>query len=111
MPGFNQKGPMGQGSMTGRALGFCNGNEMPCSASRTGRGNNRSMGIRLGFGHCFSQGRSFRKNSENFFHRYRNSSQYSKENVISSLKMQVEELNKTKEAIEKRLAELEETVI
>jgi len=57
MPGRDNSGPMGQGSMTGRALGFCNGNE------------------------------------------------------ISSLKMQIKDINKTKEAIEKRLDELEKTVI
>lgn len=94
MPGRDNSGPMGQGSMTGRALGFCNGNEMPELAARTGRGNNRGIGKRFGFGRCSFKGRSFRMNSENFFHRCRNSSQYSKENEIRSLKMQVEDLNK-----------------
>ena len=35
----NKKGPMNEGPMTGRGLGYCSGNDKPgCSFEQTGRG-------------------------------------------------------------------------
>ena len=46
-PGFDGTGPMGQGPMTGRAMGFCNGFNAPGYANP---GFGRGMGFRRGFG-------------------------------------------------------------
>jgi len=47
MPGFNQRGPMNEGPMTGRGRGTCTGSLNP-DQEFTGRGNARGMG--RGFG-------------------------------------------------------------
>ncbi|THB77880.1 MAG: hypothetical protein D3926_14205 [Desulfobacteraceae bacterium] len=49
MPGFNQRGPMNQGPMTGRSQGTCTGNQSP------GMGSGMGMGRRRGR-RCVSQG-------------------------------------------------------
>ncbi|RPH49011.1 MAG: hypothetical protein EHM85_15300 [Desulfobacteraceae bacterium] len=51
MPGGNGTGPMGMGSMTGRAAGFCAGFEMPGYANAPAR---------RGFGVGYGRGREFR---------------------------------------------------
>lgn len=41
MPGGDRTGPMGQGPMTGRGMGYCTGNVQPgfgCGPGRRGRG-------------------------------------------------------------------------
>ncbi len=49
MPGFNGMGPMGQGSRTGRGLGYCgNGN----GAGTVGYGYGRGRGFGRGFGYA-----------------------------------------------------------
>ncbi len=50
MPGGNRTGPDGTGPMTGRAAGFCAGNDAPGSmnASKSGRGTNRRRRTRGG---------------------------------------------------------------
>ncbi|MDD4257744.1 MAG: DUF5320 domain-containing protein [Bacteroidales bacterium] len=48
MPAGDRTGPMGQGPMTGRKMGFCQGND------NSGRMNNRS-----GFGRGMGLGRGF----------------------------------------------------
>lgn len=47
MPGRNGTGPMGQGSMTGRGLGVCNG------VNAVGYGAGAGFGCRRGFGMNF----------------------------------------------------------
>ena len=52
MPNFDGKGPRGEGSMTGRGMGRCNGGQ----ASRgLGRGQGRGQGRGFGFRRFFSQ--------------------------------------------------------
>ncbi len=51
MPGGNGTGPMGIGSMTGRAAGFCAGFGMPGYANAP---------VRRGFGAGYGRGREFR---------------------------------------------------
>jgi len=47
MPGQDGTGPMGQGPMTGRGLGFCNGYRRPVFRGRRfGRSFGRGMGFR-----------------------------------------------------------------
>ncbi len=64
MPGGDRKGPMGEGPMTGRGLGFCAGNDTPGSVGEVnqGRGMGRGMGRGLGrrFRHGQSRGWGFR---------------------------------------------------
>ena len=53
MPGGDGTGPVGQGSMTGRGAGFCNGNFAPGYANpipRGGMGFGRGMGRGRGMG-------------------------------------------------------------
>ncbi|MDQ1331700.1 MAG: hypothetical protein QG578_1968 [Thermodesulfobacteriota bacterium] len=60
MPGGNGTGPMGMGSMTGRAAGFCAGSEMPGYANAQAR---RGFGVGYGRGRAFrgcNAGRGFR---------------------------------------------------
>jgi len=47
MPGGDRTGPLGQGPMTGRAAGYCVGNDFPGYA---GQGFGRGRGSRGGFG-------------------------------------------------------------
>ena len=59
MPGGDGTGPIGQGSMTGRAAGFCAGFSNPgCANPRYGRGLGRGWGrdFRRGF---WGRGRGF----------------------------------------------------
>ena len=55
MPGQDQTGPMGIGSMTGRGAGNCRGNKQPVYSGNdgfgrgAGRGGGRGMGCGLGF--------------------------------------------------------------
>ncbi len=65
MPGFNQKGPDGNGPMTGRKMGKCTGysgvsnnqNESNDKVSGVGRGIGRGVGAGRGAGRAQGQGR------------------------------------------------------
>jgi len=62
MPGFNQKGPMGQGSMTGRRMGKCTGfgaqnQEQPTTVNKNEMTQGRGMGRRgRNGGNCEGRG-------------------------------------------------------
>lgn len=63
MPGFNQTGPMGQGSMTGRRMGRCTNFGAKQSSTPSSEGNNQhddffSKGFRFGHGQGI-RGREF----------------------------------------------------
>ena len=59
MPGGDRTGPLGQGPMTGRAAGFCAGNQEPGYAS-PGFGRRSFRGRGRGFGRGFwGRGRGF----------------------------------------------------
>lgn len=57
MPGRDQTGPLGQGQMTGRGLGLCNGENTGLYGCGLGRGIGR--GIRRGAGMSFWSRRGF----------------------------------------------------
>ena len=64
MPGLDRKGPMGQGSQTGRGLGNCQpGNSENVEANNTkqplGRFGGRGLGRGLAAGRGLSAGRRF----------------------------------------------------
>lgn len=57
MPFGDRTGPGGLGPMTGRGMGFCNGNDMP-GAGIGGRGRGgRGLGLSRGFGYHRGFGR------------------------------------------------------
>ena len=47
MPGGNGRGPMGEGPMTGRGMGYCSGGDIPTLGTMAGR---RGFGMPLGRG-------------------------------------------------------------
>lgn len=61
MPGFDRKGPLGEGPMTGRAMGRCtNKGEIPTgSVDQTSfQGQNASQNGQIGLGQRFGRGMS-----------------------------------------------------
>jgi hypothetical protein len=63
MPSGDGTGPNGNGPMSGRGLGFCNGYSNPGFVNRPyGRGYNRGMGIGRGTGRGFGRGIGWRNN-------------------------------------------------
>jgi len=111
MPRGNSTGPMGQGSMTGKGLGFCNGNDTPgffkgdggCMGRGFGRG--RGLGKGNGIGRGFNMGRNFAGSLGGFTGNF--PSAISEDDEIKVLKLRAEALNKTQQEIEKRVKELE----
>lgn len=94
----DKTGPMGQGSMTGRSLGYCSGNENPGFTSGFGGGRGQGRGIR---------GRGGRGRGFAFKARYSNETQVNSNNEIIRLKAQAESLKKAQEEIDRRLKDLE----
>ncbi|HKM93217.1 MAG TPA: DUF5320 domain-containing protein [Prolixibacteraceae bacterium] len=108
----DKSGPMGQGPMTGRSLGFCAGNDTPGfnrgfgqgmgRGSGSGQGMGRGGGSRMGCGRGMGKGRGFAGNTgisnpigePNF-------------NEITSLKAQAEAIKQAQSEIERRLNALE----
>ncbi|HPV88301.1 MAG TPA: DUF5320 domain-containing protein [Bacteroidales bacterium] len=90
MPRGDHTGPMGQGRITGRGLGYCCGYESPGFIKRSGAGRGYSRGMGLGRGYRFNQRLSYNKADE-----------------IQMLKDQAESLKCVQKDIEKRLSELE----
>ena len=112
MPYGDRTGPMGQGSMTGRGLGFCAGYDSPGYTKGFGGG----MGRGFGFGRDWGRGRRFRGGwgfggSRNWPSAgYNTESPWmeplSKEDEIKMLRSETEALKRSQSAIEKRLKEL-----
>ena len=103
MPAGDRTGPMGEGPVTGRGLGYCRGNDYPGNRSslwNSGRGFGRGLGRGPGFGG--GRGLGFRGGYGNY---YEGSSDVSEktliENEIRILKDQLsaleDRLSKTKE--------------
>ena len=109
MPQGDRTGPMGQGSRTGRALGFCTGNNTPGFAKGFGGG----MGIGFGFGRGHGRGmgsgrgRNFGGAFTGFFQSLPWTQSIGREDEAKMLKAQAESLKRSQKEIEKRLAELE----
>jgi len=59
MPSGDRTGPMGQGPMTGRASGYCTGNDTPGFADGFGGGRGRGYGFGRGRGRGWGFGRGF----------------------------------------------------
>jgi len=107
MPAGDRTGPSGQGPGTGRAFGYCNGNNAP--------GFTGGQGIRMGggAGRGFHSGRGFFRNrsrfsadSESLQDEYRNENQ-GMEDEGRLLRSRLDILKRSQAEIEKRLGELE----
>jgi hypothetical protein len=109
MPGGDRTGPLGQGPRTGRGFGYCTGNDAPgyfrgyCGGRGPGMGYGRGMGR----GRGFHAGRGYGFFNPAFSAGYPWMASMSKEDEIRMLKSQVEGLDRSRKAIEKRLEELE----
>jgi len=107
MPRGDRTGPMGQGPVTGKGLGYCSGYESPGFAKGFGMGRGfgrgRSFGRGYGFSRGYGYGVPYTAYEQGFFPR----SSYSKEDEIQILKEQAESLKRTQKDIEKRLSQLE----
>ena len=59
MPGLDQRGPCGQGAMTGRGQGLCRNNGTLETTGRFGRGNRSGSCRRRGFGQGYAPSAQF----------------------------------------------------
>jgi hypothetical protein len=115
MPGGDRTGPMGQGSVTGRKLGYCTGFDSPGFTKGAGGGMGRgfAFGRGMGAGRGMGRGRSFGRGwgsgptYPGYFPGYPLSSTMSREDEIRFLNSEADALKRSQEEIEKRLKELE----
>lgn len=99
----DKTGPMGQGPMTGRSLGYCAGYESPGFTRGFGGGRGQGRGVGGGGrGRGMANGRGFGFNTG-----YTNAPQANSNDEILNLKAQSESLKKAQEEIERRLKDLE----
>jgi hypothetical protein len=100
---------MGQGSMTGRALGFCTGNNTPGFDKGFGGGMGRGFGFGRGMGGARGMGRGRYRNwpDSGYIPFFRGYSAQNSEDEIKMLKSQAEVLKRSQRDIEKRIEELE----
>ncbi len=101
MPRGDKTGPMGMGPMTGRGAGICKGNDSPGYMSAGGSRFNGSGGRHRGFHHCF--------NATGFpgWMRFNGNTVTSQEDEIGLLKSQADYLNRSLDAVNKRLSQME----
>jgi hypothetical protein len=103
MPAGDRTGPMGQGPVTGRRLGYCSGYDSPGYAKGRGGGFGRRIGWGRGFGRSWGYGVPYMG--------YMQGSPWmppmSKEEEIKLLKAEADSLKREQKDIEKRLTDLE----
>ncbi len=113
MPGGDRSGPMGQGPVTGRGLGFCTGYESAGFTKGAGYGSGRRFGMGRGMHYGRGRGgRSFGRfggigYNAGGIRDYPEVPSLNKEDEIRLLKSQAEELGRSQRDIEKRLKDLE----
>lgn len=122
MPQRDRSGPMGQGPMTGRAMGICTGNGTLGFRGGygggmgkgfgygfgRGRGGARGMGRGMGMGMGYGWGHRTGLYHEGFFMDFPWARTITREDEIKILKAQAEYLKRSQNDIEKRLKELEQ---
>ena len=106
MPGFDRSGPMGAGPMTGRAMGRCNPNQVAGNQAFFG-GFGRGMAFRRGRGGGFGAGRGFRRGFGPGYGWAAPPVPAGSE--LEALKSEADFMQKSLEAIQRRIAELEKT--
>ena len=113
MPGGDRSGPMGQGPVTGRGLGFCTGYESAGFTKGAGYGSGRRFGMGRGMRYGRGGGgRGLGRLGAYGFSPwgmpgYPQTPSMTKEDEIRLLKSHAEELGRSQRDIEKRLKELE----
>jgi hypothetical protein len=115
MPRGDRTGPIGQGPVTGRGLGYCRGYDSPGFTKGFGGGMGRGMGFGRGAG--FGRGMDWGRGYGYGFHSgaynlglvpgYSPAPSISREDEIKLLKNQADMLRRSQKDIEKRLGELE----
>ena len=97
MPGGDRTGPMGRGSMTGRALGYCAGHNLPGYANPGfGRGFGRGWGRGIGRGN-WGRGRGLYPHpSKDEEKTYLEEMVKDLEEEIKSIRNRIQELSKEK---------------
>jgi hypothetical protein len=108
MPGFDGNGPMGAGSMTGGARGYCNRNDAEYAGPTfrpVGFGGMMAYGrgLRRGFGRM----RGFRRFWGKGFGPYSPGNPLTAEEELNLLKQQAESVKSTLDQINKRISEIE----
>ncbi|MDD3432062.1 MAG: DUF5320 domain-containing protein [Bacteroidales bacterium] len=111
MPRGDKTGPMGQGPMTGRALGFCSGYESPGFTKGfgggRGRGRGRGFGGGMGRRNRFGYGGAYGVDPGSRFD-YAEDRPYSiQKEELADLRSEAEYLRSRQERIEQRIKELE----
>lgn len=109
MPQGDRTGPMGQGPITGRGLGFCSGFDTPGYAKGFGGGMGRGFGFGRGRGMGMGngRGRNFGGAFTGFFQGSPWMQTVSKDDEVKMLKAQAESLKRSQKVIEKRLSDLD----
>jgi hypothetical protein len=109
MPGGDRIGPLGEGPMTGKGLGYCGGFDAPGYAYMQpflgrgrgfGRGRGRGMRRGMGFG--------LRWGAPVYPYPYTYATPYTGENEAEILRQQAKNLEDTLEQINQRLSQVEE---
>ncbi len=108
MPQGDRTGPMGQGSRTGRSLGFCSGHDTPGYTRGLGERMQRGSGFGrgMGLGRRMGQGRNSGNSPSGFSGDLNRMSSIKKEDEISLLKSQIDVLKHSQQTLEKRLEDL-----
>jgi hypothetical protein len=113
MPRGDRTGPLGQGPMTGRAMGYCTGNNMPGFMNRWGGFGGRGMGGGRGGGRGFGRGWRHRYYATGMpgwmaagFPYYGPPPAVRPENELKSLEDEAAFLERSLDEVKKRLEEL-----
>ena len=109
MPGGDRTGPMGQGPVTGRRLGYCAGFNSPGFAKGNGAWTGRGFAFGRGMGRGRGTGRGwgFGVPYQNYSFASQWNAPVSKEDEIRFLKSEADALKRSQQDIENRLKELE----
>lgn len=104
MPGYNRSGPMDGGPMTGGMRGYCNpaatANRFSSFGADVGSGRGRGQGYRGGMGHGFGRGFAGYPQAAGSY-------MNNPATKLDGLKVQAASLQKSLDAINKRIAQLE----
>ena len=101
MPGFDLRGPLGQGPMTGRQRGMCRGTDTE-SFSGFARGQGGGFGLRRGFGNIKNQRNRFENTPAND-----SGPETGTASELASLKMRYQAAIEMLDAMTERIAVLE----
>ncbi len=108
MPGRDGTGPLGAGTMTGRGMGLCAANIPANTGMGAGMGLGRRLGCGLGYGRGYGRGRGM-KGGFGAGAQLQPGAVIDRTEQIVRLRQQAEQLEGSLQAVQERLAALEET--